>query len=426
MNDVIGHLRRAAMHGEGGRLSDSQLLEGFITRRDEASFAALVRRHGPMVLGVCRRVLGNHHDAEDALQATFLVLARKAVSLRSRERVGNWLHGVAYRTALRAKAMTARRRAHEQRAKELARPEVQLDDGWQEMLPLLDQELDRLPERYRVAVVLCDLEGVTRREAARRLSLPEGRLSSQLTRGRKLLARRLARYGLAPAVAAPACVTSTLAASMARAAVRVAGGQSLAVGTVPARVVALTEGVVKTMFLSKLKALVAVTFVMLISAGMVGLSYRPAAAEPGDAPRALADELEALRLEVQSLRKSVDATRERVKALEAEVQTSRERGAAAPKKETATSKQAVPAYYGKVDVKYEQQPATVYEQAVTEYYKSALKAAPKAPDPFAEAESALKALREARDADAQRRAADALEKALQHLKERDVKSPKKE
>jgi RNA polymerase sigma factor (sigma-70 family) len=411
MNDGIGHLRLAAMHGDGGRLSDSQLLEGFIARRDEAAFAALVRRHGPMVLGVCRRVLGNHHDAEDALQATFLVLARKAGSLRSRERVGNWLHGVAYRTALRARAMTARRRAHEQRVKELGVPEVQADDGWQEMLPLLDRELDRLPERYRVAVVLCDLEGVTRREAARRLNLPEGTLSSQLTRGRKLLARRLARYGLAPSVGvvvartAPACVTSTLATSMAKDAVLVAGGQSLAVGTVPARVVALTEGVVKTMFLSKLKAFVAVTFVLLVSAGVVGLAYRTGAAQapqPGGdragLPRPAADELEALRLEVEALRRGLQATRERVKVLEGEV--SALRASARP----ATGGANPPPEKGLDEM-----------PLVGGLFRKAPGPAA-ADDPVGEVEAVLKQLRQKPD---EKQAADALEKALKRLQERE-------
>jgi RNA polymerase sigma factor (sigma-70 family) len=324
MNDVLGHLRKVALRGDG-TLTDSQLLECFLARRDEAAFAALVRRHGPMVLGVCRRVLRNHHDAEDAFQATFLVLARKAGALRSRELVGNWLHGVAYRTALRARAMTVRRRAHEQRVRERPRP----DDGWQELLPLLDQELDRLPERYRVAVVLCDLEGMTRREVARQLGVPEGTLSGRLTRARRLLARRLARHGLAvsggalgaalAADRASAGVTATLAAATARAAVP-AAGRALTAGMVPARVVALAEGVVKTMFLSKLKAFVAVAFVLVVGAGFMGFGYGTGAAEPGgDARHALADDVEALRLEVEALRKGLQATRERVKTLENEL-----------------------------------------------------------------------------------------------------------
>jgi RNA polymerase sigma-70 factor (ECF subfamily) len=227
MNDVIGHLRKVALGGAGGP-TDSALLESFLSRRDEAAFAALVRRHGPMVLGVCRRVLGNHHDAEDAFQATFLVLARKAASLRARDLLGNYLYGVAYRTALRARAMNARRRVHEQKAREAARVEAPAGDPWDELLPLLDRELAGLPERYRAAVVLCDLQGVTRREAARRLNLPDGTLSGRLTTARKLLARRLARYGLAvPGGAlaaalsertASACVSRVLVAATARAA----------------------------------------------------------------------------------------------------------------------------------------------------------------------------------------------------------------
>ena len=141
MNDVIRQLRNMALRSGSG-LTDSQLLECFHSRRDEASFEELVRRHGPMVLSVCRRVLGNHHDAEDAFQATFLVLALKGGALRARELVGNWLHGVAYRTALRAKAMTARRQKHEQRARKLVSTEPTANDGWQELLPVLDKEPD--------------------------------------------------------------------------------------------------------------------------------------------------------------------------------------------------------------------------------------------------------------------------------------------
>jgi RNA polymerase sigma factor (sigma-70 family) len=429
MNDVIGHLRQVALRCDGG-LTDSQLLESFLARRDEAAFAALVRRHGPMVLAVCRRVLGNHHDAEDAFQATFLVLARKGAALRARDLVGNWLHGVAYRTALRAKAMTARRQAHERRARELARPQAPADDGWQELLPLLDQELDRLPERYRVAVVLCDLEGVTRREAARRLGVPEGTLSGRLSRGRRLLARRLARYGLAPSggalpavlweKTASACVTRSLAASTARAAAMVCGGRALTAGAVPARVMALTEGVMKTMFLSKLKAVVAVAFAVVVSVGAVGLTYGPGVAQtPPKAERAVADELEELRLEVAALRKGLDATRERVKALEAQAQA--RKGAASQPRDANP------------DLRFSLQPASVdlvnpKVQLSTGYdLRFNVQAAPQhilvgvvekgtaGGDPLAEAEAALKKLRQdPRD----RQATDALEKALKRLKER--------
>src|SRR5438132_8805276 len=146
MNTILRHLRRAAL---GAGLSDGELLDHFVGRREEAAFELLLQRHGPMVLGVCRRLLGNRHDAEDAFQATFLVLVRKAGAIRSRETVGHWLYGVACRTALRARAMNAKRRAKEERARQRANgvtPAPQLSDDW---LPLLDEELSRLPDKYR-------------------------------------------------------------------------------------------------------------------------------------------------------------------------------------------------------------------------------------------------------------------------------------
>src|SRR5439155_22441953 len=152
-------------------------LEAFLARRGGAGFEAVLRRHGPMVLGVCRRVLGNAHDAEDAFQATFLVLVRKAHSLRSRELLGHWLYGVAYRTAMKARAMNAKRRTKERAAHERQPP---ADGADEELLQRLDAALQRLPEKYRVPVVLCELEGKTRKEAARLLGLPEGTVSWRL------------------------------------------------------------------------------------------------------------------------------------------------------------------------------------------------------------------------------------------------------
>ena len=177
---VLKHLQQA-----GGGLTDGQLLGRFAATRDEASFTALVRRHGPMVLGVCRRVLGDFHDAEDAFQATFLVLARKAASVVKRESVSCWLHGVAYHTALRAGAAIGRRRTRERQVENMPHPEVMPTEA-RDWLPLLDRELNRLPEKYRTAIVVCDLEGRTRREAARQLRITEGTLSSRLARGRTL------------------------------------------------------------------------------------------------------------------------------------------------------------------------------------------------------------------------------------------------
>src|SRR5262249_49579525 len=138
MTGTIRHLRRAALLPDGGTLTDGQLLEGFLARREEAAFEALLRRHGPMVLGVCRRVLRNAHDAEAAFQATFRVLVRKATTTRPPELVGNWLYGVAYRTALKAKAMSARRRAKERQAGLTAWPSEPDGEVWQELLPFID------------------------------------------------------------------------------------------------------------------------------------------------------------------------------------------------------------------------------------------------------------------------------------------------
>src|SRR5262249_13548239 len=154
-------------------------------------------RHGPMVLGVCRRLLGDSADAEDAFQAAFLVFVRKAASIAGREALGGWLHGVAYRTALEARGRRARRRAKEKQAGEMPEPLVEPDEHLRDLRPLLDQELNRLPDKYGVPVILCELEGKTRKEAARILGLPEGTLSWRLAQAKKMLAKRLSRHGTA-------------------------------------------------------------------------------------------------------------------------------------------------------------------------------------------------------------------------------------
>src|SRR5687768_6135116 len=148
--EVLRHLRRRVLLRDGAGLTDGQLLGRFVERRDEAAFAALVRRHGPMVWGVCRRVLG-HQDAEDAFQAAFLVLARKAPSVLPRDMVANWLYGVARQTALKARARAARRRGREKQVAEMPESAMPDRDRSDERLALLDQELSRLPDKYRVA-----------------------------------------------------------------------------------------------------------------------------------------------------------------------------------------------------------------------------------------------------------------------------------
>src|SRR5262245_14764124 len=185
-NSVLPHLRRVVLLRDGGGMTEGQLLDCFLASRDEAAFEALVRRLGPMVLGVCRRILGDPHDVEDAFQATFLVAVRKAASVRPRELFGNWLYGVAYRTALVARARIIRRRAREKQFEDLPHPpQVEPESSWQELRPFLDQEVSRLPDKYRLPVVLCDLEGRSRQEVARQLRLPEGTVSSRLAAARK-------------------------------------------------------------------------------------------------------------------------------------------------------------------------------------------------------------------------------------------------
>jgi RNA polymerase sigma factor (sigma-70 family) len=295
LSGVIRQLRSVALLPDGGGMTDGQLLECFITRREEAAFAALVRRHGPMVLGVCRRALRHTHDAEDAFQATFLVLARKATSIGQRELLGNWLYGAAYRAALEAKA--ARRRVKERQVSVMPEPEAVAEaDVWLDLRPILDQELSRLPDKYRVPVVLCDLEGRTRRDVARQLNIPAGTLSGRLTTARRLLAKRLARHGLAVPGgalaatlfqnAASACVPSPLVGSTVKAAILLAAGQAAPAGLVSAKVAALTEGVLKTMLLTKLKIATAVLLVGVLAGGAAMLALPPLATGQTEARKA--------------------------------------------------------------------------------------------------------------------------------------------
>ncbi len=267
LSKVIQRLRHAALCSDDS-LTDGQLLECFCNQQEEAAFEGLMRRHGSMVMGVCQRILQNSHDAEDAFQATFLVLVRKAGALMGRKTVGNWLFGVAYHTALKARAATVKRRFKEQQVKAAAQ---EPDDGkWQELQHLLDQELARLPDDYREAVVLCDLEGKTRKEAARKLGWPEGTLSGRIARARVLLSQRLARRGVVvsggllamilSAKSASASVPAPLLVSTIKAAACVAADQALTAGIVSAKVAALTQGALKAMLISKLKI---ATFVLL-------------------------------------------------------------------------------------------------------------------------------------------------------------------
>jgi RNA polymerase sigma factor (sigma-70 family) len=226
--------------------TDAQLLRRFAASRDQDAFARLVERHGPLVLGVCRRVLGTVQDAEDAFQATFLVLARRAASIRDPDLLGNWLYGVASRIARKARAAVQKRQMREKPSPllpSLVAPAAADPD----LGPVLDEELSRLPEKYRAAVVLCYLQGKTNEEAARLLQWPTGTVKGRLARARDLLRDRLTRRGLqasalllaaylAQAQARAASVSPALAEATARAGVGFAGGATAVGGASPAAV----------------------------------------------------------------------------------------------------------------------------------------------------------------------------------------------
>ncbi|HEV3383989.1 MAG TPA: sigma-70 family RNA polymerase sigma factor [Gemmata sp.] len=279
-SEVILHLRRTVLLHDVAALTDAQLLEDYIIRRDDAAIAVLVQRHALMVWGVCRRVLSNYHDAEDAFQATFLVLVRKASSIASRELLANWLYGVAHQTALKARATAAKRKRRESQVKEMPEPAVLEQDRWPDLQPLLDQELSQLPDKYRVVIVLCDLEGKTRKQAAEQLGCPEGTVAGRLARARAVLAKRLTRHGLAvssvilaaalsPGIASSA-VPVPLVSNAIEAASALSSGQA-ATGLISAQVTALTEGVLKAMLITKLKIATAVLFAVTMIALTCGV-----------------------------------------------------------------------------------------------------------------------------------------------------------
>ena len=281
-----GDVLRLFDGGSVAGLGDGELLGRFADRRDEAAFEGLVARLGPMVLGVCRRMLADPHDVDDAFQATFLVLVRRAGSIRDRDLVGPWLHGVAARVARRARAESSRRKARERVAvvPEAVEAVAEVEPGWPELRALIDEEIDRLPEHHRRAVVLCDVEGLSREEAAIRLGWTPNMVRGRLERARGRLRGRLARRGLAPPGAWSALVASTpvpppapLASSTIRAALASPGGQ-VGAGLATAPAVALSRGVLRMMMLAKMKIGLAV----LCSAGFVAAGSGMLAAQgPG-------------------------------------------------------------------------------------------------------------------------------------------------
>jgi RNA polymerase sigma factor (sigma-70 family) len=201
LSGVLRRLRSDLAAQETRGLTDAELLGRFASESDGAAFSALMERHSSMVLGVCRRVLGHAQDAEDACQATFLVLARKARSIRKTASLGSWLHGVAYRVSLRLKSAATRRPQPNSCLRDPAAADTAFVVSWQEVMQVLDEELDRLPATYRAPLVLCYLEGQTMDEGAKQLGWKLGAFRGRLQRGRDMLRKRLTRRGITlPAV----------------------------------------------------------------------------------------------------------------------------------------------------------------------------------------------------------------------------------
>jgi RNA polymerase sigma factor (sigma-70 family) len=274
VNPVLQHIRKLTAGPAMAHQADGYLLDRFVTERDKAAFEILVERHGPLVLGVCRHLLRHTQDAEDAYQATFLVLARRAASIRNPNSLVSWLHGVAYRTAMKAKRDAARRRDHEMQSKTRLQADPPQEVAWREVRAVLDEEIQRLPERLRGPFVLCCVMARSHADVARQLGLKEKTVSSRLARARAKLQHRLARRGIAiatvlaaTAVATPiatAAVPALLVESTVKAALvfAVRGSSNL----LPANVVALAKGACKSMMVAKMKL---ATASFLVAGGLV-------------------------------------------------------------------------------------------------------------------------------------------------------------
>ena len=310
LTGVLRYVRHLTSAKECDEQSDSQLLLQFVGRRDEAAFAALLQRHGPLVFAVCRQVLREAHDAEDAFQATFLVLARKAASIRKRESLAAWLHKVAFNIAWTVKTSTSQRQANERQAISMSQTNLVDEVALRDLQTLIHEEVDLLAEKYRVPIVLCYLEGKTHEVAARQLGWPLGTVKGRLARARDLLRTRLVRRGLTLSggtlatvltqSAASGHVSAALLGQTLSAAVSFAAGGTIPAGTASAQAVTLAQGALPAIPGAKLLAVL----VMIVGAALAatyslvaGLSVDRQEIralvpdQPAEKPQALADPL---------------------------------------------------------------------------------------------------------------------------------------
>jgi RNA polymerase sigma-70 factor (ECF subfamily) len=292
MNSVLRMIRRVAAAGPNDDEADDQLLSRFVADRDEAAFTVLVRRHGPMVLGVCSRILREANDVEDAFQATFLVLVRKAHAIGRPELLAGWLHGVASRIALKARGRAARHRRAPLDGLDPVAPHVPDEAAQSDLRQLLDEEVNRLPHSYRIPFILCQVEGRTHEEAAQLLGCPRATITTRVVRARERLRGQLTRRGL---VLSAGMIAAVLAQDWARAVPAAVTEETVRVVTLaaagataglPARVVSLTDSVTRAMTMNKIKLLLVVLLGLGVLLGGVGAFTLPGwASAPARQPK---------------------------------------------------------------------------------------------------------------------------------------------
>jgi RNA polymerase sigma factor (sigma-70 family) len=328
LQSVVQYLHRIIDVGPGAA-SDAELLDRFATRRDEAAFALLVYRHGPMILGVCQRVLRHEHDCEDVFQATFLTLARRANSISKKDSLASWLYKVAFRIACRARGKVSM--LTNQLASLQGQSDPDADVIWRDLRPVLDQEIAQLPESQSRPIILCYLEGKTHEEAAELLGWPKGTLAARLARGRERLRQRLTRRGWTLSAAALATVladktgataiSAELMRSTVQAALAYVSGTSVAV--LSAKAVALAEGVMQMMWYSKVKMAVVMLLAVALTGSGVGWAMFAGGAGPEQAaqkPKAepagdQKADIAAMRAEIAKLRSELDVAIKEIKGL---------------------------------------------------------------------------------------------------------------